>query len=218
MSYFGLEDVKSLPVSSAKIVSQGQPKDFQVFLKMMTDQIKNQNPLNPINTSDFALQLATFSGVEQQAHTNKILLEMKSMQDQQDLFQATSLIGREVGSGTATRFDGSPLELEFHINPGLGIDNLALVVTDAAGSIVSKQQVSTHLDKTVWDGLDNDGEVASDGLYSFQMQGYVGDKNVFNSTASVYSEVVGVSKEGFINYLHLRNGEIVSLLDISDVR
>lgn len=217
MSYFGLGDVKSLPGSSAKAISQGQPEDFQVFLKMMTDQIKNQNPLNPIDSSDFALQLATFSGVEQQAHTNKILLEMRTMQVQQDLFQATSLIGREVASGAATRFDGVPLELEPHINSGLNIDNWALVVRDSAGSIVSKQEIPIHLDRVVWDGLDNDGKMAVDGLYNFQVQGYMGDK-VFNSAVNIYSEVVGVSKEGQISYLHLRNGQIVSLLDISDVR
>ena len=40
--------------------------DFETFLKMLTTQIRNQDPLNPMEGSEFAVQLATFSGVEQQ--------------------------------------------------------------------------------------------------------------------------------------------------------
>ena len=40
--------------------------DFETFLKMLTAQMENQDPLNPIESSDYAVQLATFSGVEQQ--------------------------------------------------------------------------------------------------------------------------------------------------------
>ena len=45
--------------------------DFQTFLKMLTTQIKNQDPLNPMEGSDFAVQLATFSGVEQQVQIGR---------------------------------------------------------------------------------------------------------------------------------------------------
>lgn len=44
--------------------------DFETFLKMLTTQIKNQDPLNPMEGTEFAVQLATFSGVEQQVMTN----------------------------------------------------------------------------------------------------------------------------------------------------
>lgn len=50
--------------------------DFETFLKMLTTQIRNQDPLNPMEGSDFAVQLATFSGVEQQVQTNDLLQKM----------------------------------------------------------------------------------------------------------------------------------------------
>jgi flagellar basal-body rod modification protein FlgD len=54
--------------SGAKISS-----DFETFLKMLTVQMQNQDPLNPVDSSDYATQLATFSGVEQQVQTNDLL-------------------------------------------------------------------------------------------------------------------------------------------------
>ena len=47
--------------------------DFNTFLKMLTTQLKNQDPLNPMDNSEYAVQLATFSGVEQQVKTNTLL-------------------------------------------------------------------------------------------------------------------------------------------------
>ena len=47
--------------------------DFETFLKMLTVQMENQDPLNPTDSSEYAMQLATFSGVEQQVLTNDLL-------------------------------------------------------------------------------------------------------------------------------------------------
>ena len=64
-------------VASAAVVGndQGTTKpvlssDFETFLKMLTVQLENQDPLNPVDSADYAVQLATFSGVEQQVQTN----------------------------------------------------------------------------------------------------------------------------------------------------
>lgn len=50
--------------------------DFQTFLKMLTAQIQNQDPLNPTPSDEFAVQLATFSSVEQQVRTNDLLVAL----------------------------------------------------------------------------------------------------------------------------------------------
>jgi flagellar basal-body rod modification protein FlgD len=56
--------------------SKALTSDFETFLRMLTVQMKNQDPLNPIESSDFAVQLATFSGVEQQVKTNDLLTKL----------------------------------------------------------------------------------------------------------------------------------------------
>jgi flagellar basal-body rod modification protein FlgD len=57
------------PVAQPAAISS----DFTTFLKMLTTQMQNQDPLNPIDSADYAVQLATFSGVEQSVKTNQLL-------------------------------------------------------------------------------------------------------------------------------------------------
>lgn len=59
-----------------KIETAEYANQFEVFLKMLTTQIKNQDPLNPMENTEFAVQLATFTGVEQQVQTNLLLTQL----------------------------------------------------------------------------------------------------------------------------------------------
>lgn len=67
--------------------------DFETFLKMLTVQMQNQDPLNPIDSTEYAMQLATFSSVEQQVLTNDLLRQMMGGQGAQ-LLDAAWLIGQ----------------------------------------------------------------------------------------------------------------------------
>lgn len=53
--------------------------DFDTFLRMLTVQMQNQDPLDPVDSADYAVQLATFSGVEQQVRTNELLTELSCL-------------------------------------------------------------------------------------------------------------------------------------------
>ena len=64
-------------VQSAKQAG-AQASDYETFLKMLTVQMQNQDPLNPVEASDFAAQLANFSAVEQQVLTNNLLTSIEA--------------------------------------------------------------------------------------------------------------------------------------------
>ena len=78
--------------------------DFETFLKMLTTQIKNQDPLNPMEGTEFAVQLATFSGVEQQVQTNTLLQQMLS-NGTNGLGELSGWIGRDVRTTAPVWFD-----------------------------------------------------------------------------------------------------------------
>lgn len=59
--------------------------DFQTFLRMLTTQLQNQDPMNPMESSDFSVQLATFSGVEQQVMTNQLLTSLSARMELSEL-------------------------------------------------------------------------------------------------------------------------------------
>lgn len=213
-----LAGIGASPSTSSPYAGNNQSNDFQIFLKMMTAQIKAQNPLSPMDGRDFALQLATFSGVEQQTRTNKILTEFVAIQDDKAFLQAASLIGKKVNAGESISFDGRPLELEFDIGPGVELDDLNLVIMSSAGYVFPERRIPANLNRFVWNGLDGEGYMVGDGQYKFRVQGYKDGEKVLDLPANVYSEVQKISKLGSEKYLHLNIGETISLSDVSEVR
>lgn len=82
-----------------------------MFLKMLTAQMKNQT-LNPIDPTDYATQLATFSGVEQQVKTNDLLATLQSTMSLTGMAQmAVSWVGMEARSTAKVAFDGKPITI-----------------------------------------------------------------------------------------------------------
>ena len=78
---------------SAPESQSGISSDFETFLRMLTAQMKNQDPLNPVESADFATQLATFSGVEQAVLTNDLL---RGLSLQIGVSGLASWVGKEV--------------------------------------------------------------------------------------------------------------------------
>ena len=77
--------------------------DFNTFLRMLTVQMQNQDPLNPIDSADYAVQLATFSGVEQQVRTNQLLADMQGKFSQLGMAEMAGWIGKEARSAAPVR-------------------------------------------------------------------------------------------------------------------
>src|SRR3954469_16154064 len=78
--------------------------NFQSFLTLLTTQLKNQNPLDPLDTNQFTQQLVQFAGVEQQLRTNDQLSNLVSMQQTTQATQALDFVGKNavVDGSTAT--------------------------------------------------------------------------------------------------------------------
>ena len=68
--------------------------DFNAFIKMLTAQVKNQDPLKPIDSTEFATQLATFSSLEQQVLTNSKLSEISSNLGGSNLSSLANIVGK----------------------------------------------------------------------------------------------------------------------------
>lgn len=81
----------SLPSGQARVVSKSLDKE--AFLRLLVEQLKNQDPMNPQDSSQFIAQLATFSSLEQLTNLNEGVQQMKHCQD---MMQASTLIGKQV--------------------------------------------------------------------------------------------------------------------------
>ena len=158
--------------------------DYETFLRMMTVQIKNQDPLSPMSSDDFAVQLATFSGVEQQAKTNDLLAQQIAQTAQSSLAQMVGWVGKEARIAAPVHFDGSTA-VTLSPNPALAADKAVLVVKNAVGVEVSRIDLPVTSADYEWLGLDADGNPLPEGVYDLSLESYLND-DVLGETAVEY--------------------------------
>jgi len=162
--------------------------DFNTFLRMLTVQMQNQDPMNPIDSSDYAVQLATFSGVEQQVRTNQLLAEMTSRFQQIGMAEMASWIGKEARSDAPVRFDGSPVALS--PNPAQGATSAVLVVKDAQGRLVSREELPVSAEPYLWLGADASGGPLPPGTYTLSLESLRGEEVMHTGKMEYYARVI----------------------------
>jgi flagellar basal-body rod modification protein FlgD len=190
--------------------------DFQTFLKMLTTQARNQDPLSPMDSSDYAQQLATFSGVEQQVRTNSLLESLASQFGANGLAQFASWVGMEAKVTAAVPFDGTPLVL--YPAPAAGADQTVLVALDAAGHEVMRSPAPVGTDPVLWAGADAAGQSLSQGLYSFRLESYAGGELIGTSEVASYTRIAEVRNGTAGTSFVLLGGSETTAADISALR
>lgn len=172
--------------SNAPATTMAAGGDFNTFLKMLTAQLKNQDPLNPMEGTEFAVQLATFSGVEQQAQTNKLLGQLVGQMGG-GLGQVATWIGKEAQTTAPVWFGQSPLTLD--INPDPTAENVTLVTLNAAGNEVSREEIGPGSGQIEWMGRDALGKKLADGLYSFVIESSRRGQVIGESQVQAYARI-----------------------------
>jgi flagellar basal-body rod modification protein FlgD len=180
-------------VTSAGTQAGGPPaaaisSDFETFLKMLTAQIQNQDPLNPIDSADYAVQLATFSGVEQSVRTNQLLESLGQQFGLLGMAQMAGWVGQEARADAPVWMDGDPVTLA--PNPAAAADRAVLVVKNAAGDVVSREDMPISTDAYVWEGKDMTGEPLAEGTYSLSLESYAGEELLATTPMESYAKIM----------------------------
>ena len=190
--------------------------DFDTFLKMLTAQMKNQDPLNPIESSDYATQLATFSSVEQQVVTNDLLNSMVSLLGANGLNDLAGWVGREVRSVAPVNFDGTPVALS--VTPVTGADVSTLEVRAQDGTLVQSFQVDPTRSNFQWPGLDDSGVPFPSGEYSFSVETFAAGESLGRGSVATYNEVIEARVDDGQVYLVLGTGFVVTPEAVTGIR
>lgn len=188
--------------------------DFETFLRMLTVQMQNQNPLEPIEASDFAVQLATFSGVEQQVRTNDLLSQMMS---RMTLSELSEWIDRQVLTSAPKYVDGAPIR--FIVPENTDADHAELVFQTASGA--EKGRFVASVDFTELDFTPPDygsADYLDAGLYTVRIEWFKDGAFLGAGTASSYSKVAEARVEDEGVQLVLEHGHAVASADILGIR
>jgi flagellar basal-body rod modification protein FlgD len=162
--------------------------DYSTFLRMLTTQLQNQDPLNPIESSDYAVQLATFSGVEQQTRTNQLLEALATQFNMLGMAQMAGWVGQEARVDAPVWMDGDPVTLS--PNPATGADRAVLVVKDSRGTVVARQDLAPSTEPYLWTGLGIDGLPLRSGQYTLSLESYRNDEMISLTPMEHYARIV----------------------------
>ncbi len=204
------------PPKPAETSKAAISSDFETFLKMLTAQMENQDPLNPIDSADYAVQLATFSGVEQQVRTNDLLAAMGTQMQVGGLSSLAGWVGMEARAKGPAQFAGSPITISPKANGTA--DRAELVVRDAAGIEVQRQQIPISSEPIEWAGVGSDGRPVPPGVYSFEIVSEARGEVISRDTPEVYSRVREVRTDGTESLLVLDGGILVRSTDVTALR
>jgi len=190
--------------------------DFEVFLQMLTAQAEFQNPLEPIDSSEYAAQLAQFSMVEQQVTTNDLMEQILSALGANDMASAANWIGMEALVQGPSKFDGAPISIAS--NPPIAADEVTLIVTNAQGTEVQRQSMPLGADLYVWDGRKDNGSSFAPGEYSFQIESKSNGAVLVTEPAPAYSRVTEARVDNGSTLLVLASGYLIDATNVTGLR
>jgi flagellar basal-body rod modification protein FlgD len=182
--------------SSTSMTGARLADNFDTFLQILTTQLRNQNPLDPLDTNQFTQQLVQFSGVEQQLKTNEFLEAMMTSTQNANNSQAVSYIGKVVtAEGAKTELVNGAATWHFASEKAA---NITATVRDKDGNVVYTKTGSVKQGESVftWDGVGSDGRKKPDGSYSVTIEGRDSDGKLVNVATQMTGEVTGVDFSG----------------------
>src|SRR5919206_45605 len=143
--------------------------NFDTFLRILTTQLKNQNPLDPLDTNQFTQQLVQFAGVEQQINMNQQLTSLVALQKANQVTSAMSFLGATATvDGASTKLASGRASWSFSVDkPSTG----TITIKDSAGQTAYSGAfpLNAGSQSFVWDGRGTNGTQWPDGAYTLSI-------------------------------------------------
>ena len=172
--------------------------NFDMFLKLLTTQMQNQDPLDPMETSEYTQQLTQYSQVEQSIQQTAALKDILAALSTQDLAQSANFLGQraELDSATAGLSDQAPAQWTWQANRP--IQSLTATITDGRGRVVETRDLDPDdAGSFAWDGSLSTGGTAAAGGYTLSL----------NAVDAAGQQVpVAIRTTGVIDEVATRNG------------
>ncbi len=210
----------SIPSDSRSAAAAAKnEEDLNKFLKLLVTQLKYQDPLDPMDASEFTSQLVQFAGVEQQIYANSNLEKLLALEETN---QISSMVGF---IGTTIEAEGRTMPLEkgkasFTYTIPAGANKATLIITNSDGLTVYKNDADTSSGKHVfnWDGISTSGATQTDGDYNILVSGTDYSGNLLEITHTILGRVTGAGVEDGVSSLFLGDNIIIGQDKLLSVR
>lgn len=156
------------PVSSPKTVNplDKLAGDKTMFLKMLTTQMQNQDPLNPMDATQYTQQLVQFSQVEQSIQQSATLNNILGALSSDKLLGAADTIGKTAYFDSAIAGLSADAPAQWHYDAARPVASITATIADEGGNTVATRTLDGQSGAISWDGTLDSGGRAKDGSYS----------------------------------------------------
>ena len=177
---------------AAQTASAGGTSDLDkdAFLRLLTTQLQHQDPLNPMENSEFVAQLAQFSSLEQLQGLSSGMESLYMVNMSMNNAALTGLIGKDVvATGDTFHYAGSGDEA-VHFDAATSASTATITITNGDGVVVASKDIGAIPagdGSWTWDGKDQNGDVCPEGDYTFTVEA----KDVNGDAVEVTEQMVG---------------------------
>ena len=209
MSITALEPVTNYSRGSSS--TEAGELDKNAFLNLLVTQLQHQDPLSPLDSTQFTAQLAQYSSLEQLSNVNDNLAILQIYQASINNSQAVGFIGKTVkslGNSVYLEEDVSP---KMHFELDEKAQEVSIYIYDSSGDlvkIVECESLEAGDQSIVWNGTDDEGDALPEGSYSFEVQASGADGGKVGATTYMIERVTGVTFEDSVTYLLAGNLKI----------
>lgn len=188
----------------------------QNFLRLLTVQLQNQDPLNPMDNAGMTTQLAALNQVDGINRLNNSVAAMVNQMQAANFVQLSQSVGKAVQvEGSGIYYAGQPIIM------GAGLDrpvaSLAAIIRDSTGRVVNEFEfrgADAGILDFIWDGTDLDGQPVATGGYRLELQAQTTQGDLVMPTAYVGATVATIGREGSTIMATLSDGRKISIDEI----
>ena len=181
-----------------------------MFLNLLVKQLQYQDPLNPVQNTEFASQLAQFTSLDALTSMKDSINTMSTIQGSMNSMQAVSFIGKQVSaSGNTINYTGGSSTINFNL--GSNAADVTVNIYNSNGTTVKTIDMKNAKEggnTCSWDGKDDNGSTLSSGTYTFGISATDYSGNAVTASTSMSGTVTGLKYEDGHVYLEVGDKEI----------
>jgi len=215
MDVASLSSLNTEPVQPAAVKSLGKDD----FMNLLLKQLSYQDPLNPMDSTQFTSQMTQFSSLEKLENINGTLEEVLAFQHSMQNASVANFIGKDVRITGNSTYLKDTADISYELNQDAA--SVELSILGPQGGIVWSKDIGPQDAGEytyVWDGNDINGNPLPEGTYTFKVDALDSSDKTVGATSIATGSVTGVVFKDGATFLELDDGRRVHISEIQSIQ